>query len=330
MTGSVKFTLTDPKSYKLIKVRLYGEAYVHWTKQISTSGGDTITTVHFTENEPVVDQTVVLWKSEDTPNGNILNRGLHIFPFQFTIPPHCPSSFQESLGSIYHYVVGYIQTGFIQFDQRINVPLQIRQVLNINQPRFLAPIRETHNRQIYCLCCMSGNVEYTVVLPRRGFCINGECVPLSVTVNNRSRRRVRMRAAIWKLATFSGKGRVPIANGQRSVEENAKCSRDSIIAKASSETILPYSFTTWNLDNLAVPLVQISVTSRIISIEYVLKVWAVVPFTTNSYDPCIIPIVLGNVPYRGTPETGVNVTAPLIGCTSDCPTVASNIREEQV
>jgi hypothetical protein len=101
-----------------------------------------------------------------------------------------------------------------------------------------------------------------------------------------------MRAEISKVVTFYARGHRRVNN--------------STIALVRSEAILPHSSDAWNPENLVVPLVEPSVTtSRIISVLYILKVWAVVPYAINPY--VNIPILLGNVPYQGTFQTAVAV-----------------------
>ena len=168
--------------------------------------------------------------------------------------------------------------------------IQVCQIIDINQPHFLIPVQQTQHKQVGCLCCVSGNIEFTVNIPRTGFCINGDSIPLSVTVENGSGRSITMRAEISKQVTF-------YARGSRRFNRNT-------IALVGSEPILPHSTDTWNPVNFIVPMVEPTISeSRIINVEYMLKVWAVVPYALN---PTVrIPILLGNVPYQGSAETAV-------------------------
>ena len=287
----MELNLTEAKSYKYVQVRLYGHAHVHWTESHTTGTGENrrTETISYTANETYVEQTAVLWNSEQTPHGK-LGPGLYRFPFQFTIPPQCPSSFRGSVGFIRYHVLGRIGTGLFKFDRRINFPIQVCQVIDINQPQLLAPIRQSQHKQVGCLCCVSGNIEFTVNLPRTGFCINGDRILLSVTVENGSGRSITMRAEISKLVTF-------YARGHRRFNQNT-------IAVVGSGAILPHSSDTWNPENLIVPMVEPSVTtSQIINVQYSLKISAVIPHAINS--SVMIPILLGNVPYQGSFERAV-------------------------
>ena len=288
MTGSLELTLAEVKSYKFIQIRLYGHAHVHWTERHSR-GSNRTEIINYTGNEAYVDLTAVLWKSEQTPKGKI-GPGSFRFPFQFTIPPNCPSSYHGSVGYIQYYLAGHIGTGLFKFDRHINAPIQVCKIININKPQLLAPVHQTVYKQVGFLCCASGNIDLTINLPRSGFCINGDRIPLSVAVENGSGRRIMMRAEISKHITYSVKG-------------NHRYNQ-SVIAQASSEAILPHSSNTWSPENFIMPVVETSLTtSRMISIKYILKVWAVVPLAFNP--SVVIPITLGNVPYQGSSETAV-------------------------
>jgi hypothetical protein len=99
-----------------------------------------------------------------------------------------------------------------------------------------------------------------------------------------------MRAEISKQITYSVRG-------------NHRYNK-SIITRANSEAILPHTSSTWSPENFIIPAVETSLsTSRMISIKYILRVWAAVPFAFNP--SVMIPIVLGNVPYQGSSETAV-------------------------
>ena len=199
------------------------------------------------------------------------------------------------MGYIRYGILGRIGTGLFHVDHRVNIPVQVCKTVDINLPQFLIPVHQTKHKQVGCLCCVSGNIEFTIDIPRTGFCISGDCVSLSVMVENGSGRNITMRAEISKLVTF-------IAGASRRFNRNT-------LALVHSEAILPHSTNTWNPENLIVPMVEPTISeSKIIHVEYFLKVWAAVPYATNP--SIVIPILLGNVPYQGSAETAV--TAPTI------------------
>ena len=145
------------------------------------------------------------------------------------------------------------------------------------------PIRQVKRKQVGCLCCAAGNVEFVAKLPRTGFCVtNGDVIPLTVDVENSSTRVIQMRARIMKRVSMF-------------VRDNEDISSE-IMAEITSEPIQPQSSYVWNPTNWIVPaLTPTLLGSRIIHADYVLEVAAVIP---NAIDlSCDISLLMGNLPY---------------------------------
>ena len=125
---------------------------MHWRETWTTGTGDNRRreTISYTSNETYVQQKTVLWNSEQTPHGKI-GPGSYSFQFQFIIPPQCPSSFRGSVGYIRYHLLGRIGTGLFRFDHRIEAPIQVSQLIDINQPQFQVPVRQTQRKQVGCL-----------------------------------------------------------------------------------------------------------------------------------------------------------------------------------
>ena len=299
MTGSVELVLHEAKSYNYIQVQINGQAHVQWSvSQTTGSGEDERTeTITYSAYHTYVDETTVLWKKEQTPHGKI-GPGSYKFPFSFTLPNRCASSFIGSVGTISYEIHGRIGTGLFRFDHRTHVPIKVSQIVDINLPQLLAPVRRTQIKDVGCLCCISGNVELSVTMPRSGFCINGDRIPLTVMVENGCTQDISLRAAVLKTISY-------YAEGNHNYDY-------ATIAFVNSGRIPRNSTHTWKPENLIIRSVETTLTNSpgaIITIEYTLKITAQVPYAFN---PCIrIPVVLGNVPYQGTTETAV--ATPTIG-----------------
>ena len=291
VTGSLELVLHEAKSYNYIQVQIHGRAHVQWSESYTTGSGEDerTETVTYSAYHTYVDETTVLWKKEHTPHGKI-GPGSYKFPFSFTLPSQCASSFIGTVGTISYDICGRIGTGLFRFDRRTSTPIQVSQIVNINQPQLLAPVRRTQVKDVGCLCCISGNVELSIAIPRSGFCINGDRIPLSVMVENGCTQDITLRAAVLKTVSYYAQGR----------EKNDYAT----IAFVNSQRIPQRSTYTWNPENLIIRSVETTLDpapGSIITIEYALKITAEVPYAFN---PCIrIPIVLGNVPYQGTSET---------------------------
>lgn len=298
LTGSVELVLHEAKSYNYIQVQIHGGAEVKWSETYTTGSGEDerTETVTYSAYHTYVDETTVLWRKEQTPHGKI-GPGSYKFPFSFTLPSQCASSFTGSVGTISYDIRGRIGTGLFRFDRRTYAPIKVSQIVDINVPQLLAPVRQTQVKDVGCLCCISGNVELSAAIPRSGFCINGDRIPLTVMVENGCTQDISLRAAVLKTISY-------YAEGKEKYDY-------ATIAFVNSRRIPRNSTHTWNPENLIIRSVETTLDSpgAIITIQYTLKITAQVPY---AFDPCIrIPIVLGNVPYQGTAETAV--ATPTIG-----------------
>ena len=289
VSGTLSFSLEQAKSFKYVNVKLIGDAYVHWTetRTRTTGSGDNQRTetyeVSFTSSEIYVEQVAELWSNHQSPTGTI-GPGYYEYQFQFTLPPTCPSSFQGSVGRIEYAIKGRIGTGLFRFDHRVSAPIQVNRIIDINHPSMLMPVRQTKNKKVGFWCCAAGDVNFTVELPRTGYCVNGDTVPLRVHVENGSSREISIKASIIQQICYYAEGH--------------QQSSGSTVALAESQQIQPRTTTSINFPNFRVPNVQPTLlNTNIIKLDYKLKVWAVIPWSVNP--SLVFPIVIGNVPFQG-------------------------------
>lgn len=284
VSGSLHFTLSEAKSYKFIKITLYGGARVLWTETYTTGSGQyqQTHTVTYHSQETYVNQDVVLWSSEQSADGQI-EPGTYNFPFQFLLPPNCLGTFQGSVGRISYALQGHIKTGLLHRDHNVELPIQVNRMTDVNTPQLMVPTNQSIQKEVGCFCCGS-TVELTVSLTRTGFCI-GHGLPLTANVVNGSSRRIKMRVSIQRICTYH-------AQGHASYEKRK-------VAVVVSPQIPAHSQYTWNVENLVVPMVEPSFEdSAIIKMQYTLKVTAVIPWAKNT--SVSFPIALGNVPLNNT------------------------------
>ena len=157
------------------------------------------------------------------------------------------------------------------------------------------PIRQVKRKQVGCLCCAAGNVEFVAKLPRTGFCVtNRDVIPLTVDIENNSTRVIQMRARIMKRVSLFVRDREDVSK--------------EVVAEITSEPIQPRSSYVWNLTNWIVPaLMPTLLGSRIIHADYILEVAAVIPNAINL--SCDISLLMGNLPY----ESSENLERALLG-----------------
>ena len=191
-------TLTEPKCYNCIKVDFLGSGHVQWRVYKETHVG----------NEKYVESSLLLWSPEQSSFGSI-GPGSYSFQFQFVIPSHVPSSFDWQSPNFFVTARAYISymiearaiTGAMRFDHRASVPIIIEPLISIGNRG--TPVQHVKRKQVGCLFCAAGDVEFVAKLPRTGYCVtNGDVIPLSVDVQNNSTRTIKMKARIFRQVWF--------------------------------------------------------------------------------------------------------------------------------
>ena len=184
-------------------------------------------------------------------------------------------------GYIFYKIEGRVFTGAMRFDHKATAPIFITRLTSIKGRNHEVPVREVKQKQVGCLCCVAGDVEFVAKLPRTGYCVrDNDVIPLTVDVQNNSTRVIKMMARIYQKVSMFVRG-----------HENA--SRKSV-AEISSEPIQPGNSYVWNPTNWTVPAVPPTLAGcRILRVNYILEVSAVIP---NALDlRCNISLLMGNV-----------------------------------
>ncbi len=175
------------------------------TTRFNTDRGSSSTThtrtVTYQSKETYINEARVLWNKDQ---GTIIGPGTFNLPFQFVIPPNCLSSFRGSVGSVSYTLHRLIKTGMLHQDHKIQAPLQVSKITDINIPRLLMPVHQSKKKHIGFFC-LGSDVEFTVSLSRTGFCI-GQSLPLTVSVVNGSSRRIKMRVSIQRFTHYYAQG----------------------------------------------------------------------------------------------------------------------------
>ena len=214
-----------------------------------------------------------------------------------------PSSFDYKNPSIFSNGKAYVSymlearavTGVFRFDHKASAPIVIMRLTSISGGNRAAPIRLVKRKQVGCLCCAAGDIEFVTKLPRTGYCVtNRDVIPLSVDVQNNSTRVIQMRARITKSVSLFVRGREDVSR--------------EIVAEITSEPIQPRTSYGWNPTNWIVPALPPTLLgSRIIDLSYVLEVAAVIPNSINL--SCNVSLLMGNLPF----ESSGNLERALLG-----------------
>lgn len=282
VSGILKFTLNETKHYKYIQATLYGQSHVSWTE--SGSRDNETPEESYTSNKTHVEDTVTLWKNS---THETLGPGFYKYHFQFTLPRKCPSSFEGKYGHIRYYVQGQIGTESSKFEQVVDALLQVNEVVDINRPSLLTPIHQFKRNRVGRWCfCLPINMEVTVEIPRTGYCINEDSIPLRVSAKNGSSSFSTVNAMIIQRVLYHA--------------EDKQKRYSNVIASVSAESLMPYS----TIANVEFPTLQVPKTeptiadSANIELYYVLNVVVGVSWDDSMNSRVEIPIVLGNVPFK--------------------------------
>ena len=267
---------------------LEGKGNVRWTESHTTGTGDSQRTEYYTysDSETYVDLIVIAWGRKDAPQPTRIDPGTFNFPFKFTIPPNCPPTFTSQKGQINYNLYGVISSQVNQY--KIETPLTLNRLIDLNQqPNLLQPVEQSTVKDITLFCCLKrGAVNITFKMPRTGFCVGQERIPVTFEYRNGSSREISMRVELTQNTVYSASGHTK--HSSETISNFACQIRPSQNETKSIEFDLP-------------PTIQMPFSSRIINVAHSINVWV-----THSLDfmflagPSIFaPIAIGNVPFRG-------------------------------
>ena len=261
-------------NYRHIHISLKGRGVVKWTQNTSDTG-----VIVWTSDESYADQKIELWNRNQTADGKF-PQGTYDYPFTFSLPQQCPSSFVSEIGSIKYYLEAEIGSTTPFSDHIVKQDVRVCNVVDVSREDLQIPVEKVRQKEIGFWKFKSGDVLFTATLPRTGYSVSGsDIIPLRVFVENKSSRSVTMKCAIVRNVTY-----VVVGN---------KTSEKKQIANISSEEIKARTNYGWEPKDFVVPR-NADVTmneSHVINVGYLLEVWADIAWARNA--SVSIPVVLG-------------------------------------
>ena len=292
VTGTVTAETDVPKDYKQIKVQLVGRADVHWSE--SHGSGNNRRTVHYTSDEQYLNCFAVLW-DKDNAGGSAFPVGIYHFNFSLQLAaPKLPASYEGTVGRIRYTVEArVVKQGLLKLDTTAKAIIPVANLVTINSPRLMSPVSMEVQKTLCCWCCASGPIVMNVRIPRTGFCIKYDSIPIEVSVENGSSREIRqVTASIHKQVLYTARGR-----HRHDLND---------INTIGSEPITPHNSIVWRPNPLTIPETSPTLTScAILQVNYFLRVTAAVSWAINPH--INIPITLGNVPLSGQLQSAPHV-----------------------
>lgn len=306
VTGIVIVATDEPKDYKAIQVRIVGGAHVHWSE--SRGSGEHRHTQHYTSSESFVDTFIRVWDKDTSGGGGLFPTGSFQFPFSLQlVGGNLPASYDGTHGRINYKIEARIMkeegllSGLLKRDTHCEAYITLGNVVGINQPNLLQPLSMEVRKTICCWFCASGPIVITATVPRTGYCIQKDTIPVEVSIENGSNKSIRqIYVSIHKLVHYTAQG-------------HHRYDNITVGSVASSGPIEAHHSTVWRPSPpLTVPdTVVTSIGCGILQVNYTLHVVGAVSWALS---PVIdIPLVLGNVPLEdqlGGPPQEIGFSQP--------------------
>ena len=279
ITGLVEAETSKKKDYHAIKVTLTGHAEVEWSGKENAKRRRGSTEVH-SSHISYIYTSINLWERDLNVNDGLLPAGLNQFPFSFKLEgDDLPASYSDDIGRIvYKLEARVVQKSLLLSPHVDTQEIKVGNTVNINRLDLLRPKAMEISETIGCCCCTSGPINITATVQSTGFCIERDTIPIDVTVNNRSGKRIN-------------KITVQLLKNIKYVSATDSRTDTTVIASSQSSTpIESHSKGSWS-PSITIPKTEQTLTNcSIISITYLLEVNADLIKSCNSV---MLPLVLG-------------------------------------
>ena len=285
VSGSLQMILTEPKCYKYIEVALKGKGKVKWTETRTTGAGEDQQTeeIEYSEKEEYADVSVVVWGDKDASEPTDIDAGTFNFPFELTIPSKCPPIFETDVGKIKYKLVGKISKP--GDDEKVKTKLVVSSLVDLNQqPELSQDVEKSTTEDITTCCCISaGETEINFKMPRTGFCVVKDHIPVTVECRNGSSKVITVRLELLQKILYE-------ADHHRKYDNKTVGNFSLEVQPSESETKsfefeLPSS-------------IVLGFSGKIVKVSHSVRLWLDHSWNLSGIfeDPPIsVPVVIGNV-----------------------------------
>ena len=297
VTGEVLFRANGNETrYKKITVSLSGKADVYFFIPDGSENNR-----HFRESDTFLQIHHVLWERNDCSLEDSLPAGVNCYPFSFTLAPtnekQLPSSIECKEGRIRYTIEAKLIRGS-ESEIEASVAysrIPVFTVIEINRSDLLSPRAVEKEGAVRCSCFGQGIVSVTASLPRTGYSMTKDKIPVDIAVESENGPGLSL------ISVSLMKHIVCYAEGQASITEN-------VIATETNSRLprggVSYS---WNVPPIALPETECTLTNcDIINLNYYIRV----SFSGTCMDSqnIDIPIIVGNTPFREESATCLQPT----------------------
>ncbi|CAJ0569981.1 unnamed protein product, partial [Mesorhabditis spiculigera] len=184
LQGTVLLENTENVKIRGIRVLLRGK--VHAILKVVKSGERR--TVK--DDQYVLDEKTLIWgkdKADDSESIPILPRGMHQFPFHFSLPQTTlPCSYESRYGTIRYYIKVIIDVPYASSPQGIKYFTIIGPHIDCMEEKYLQPLTGQDRKVTCCWCCQRGALALRITLDRTAY-VCGENIRVRAQVENRQR-----------------------------------------------------------------------------------------------------------------------------------------------
>ena len=125
-------------------------------------------------------------------------------PFQVTIPQGCPPSFRNDIERIMYTLSGNVSSQVSEY--KIKTPLVISALIDPNQqPNLLQAVDQSATKNVTICCCFNtGEAQLSLKMPKSGFCVVQEYLP--ITCRNGSSQQITVRVEVVQSISYNARG----------------------------------------------------------------------------------------------------------------------------
>ncbi|XP_060532663.1 arrestin domain-containing protein 3-like isoform X2 [Cylas formicarius] len=285
INGNVILDTIENFKLRTIRAILRGKAHAEWKVLLS---GDRRTVK---DDQYFVDQRQVIWGENNLDTTiPILPRGLHKFPFRFSLPESSlPCSFESRPVQIRYYFKVTIDIPYASPPQGTKYFTVIGPHIDCMEEQYLKASVMENKRSTCCWCCKRGTLSLRCVLERSAY-VCKESIKVRATIDNQSEDEVRLRVRLEQFCEFF------IDRGVLGVSKDVR----HLIFEYRGRTAKPHTRSKWDSSNsLVIPPMPTTLIGicRLAQIYYILTVSL---DTDKDFDVVQVafPITIGTVPFR--------------------------------
>ncbi|KAI1696072.1 arrestin domain-containing protein 17 [Ditylenchus destructor] len=307
--GRVYIHLREQIKARAVLLHVVGKAKTSWTvwerRTDNRNNNGSVSARTHSESIPYSAEVVYLdlqmnvWQ----PVEQILLPGLHDFPFTFTLPVHCPPSFEGTIGFIRFYCKAKIDRPW-KFDDNTRTNFTVMPHFDLNTIYYAGlPVEKHISKNIGVLCFKHGRIGAKITLGKSGY-VPGENVMLNVEVNNTTSKDVtRVETSLIELVTYTARRH----NRLLDYGNGAGCHHGDVEKKQESRVVVQYneefkvcSQKTGTYQRLLAipPIVPSFNICPIIQVDYQFKIKIVAKGTISNTVSGTLPVLIGTIPVR--------------------------------